>query len=158
MEKEVKQLNALIAPPNSALKEAKAEPKIAEQTEASAEANDGEEEAGLDATQGDFCFFPPETARASSSSSGASGATNKTTQEKQKASSSVRGKSDRAETRSHQPIARLGVDESGEWKFRLEPATQGSDQLFGSHLKPRSIVLCRQSEKRGELGLPFLSS
>lgn len=114
-----------------------------------------EEEGGLDATQGDFCFFPQREPPSTSSAPSAGGAAARG------AAGSSKSKpwtSDRAETRSHQPIARLGVDESGEWKFKLDPATQGTDQLFGSHLKPRSIVLCRQSEKRSELGLPFLSS
>lgn len=141
-----------------------------------------EEEGGLDATQGDFCFFPqretPSSASTSSAAMGAAAGAASTASKGTSPSSSSSGNSgaspsgsasgsssssrpwssDQAETRSHQPIARLGVDESGEWKFKLDPANQGTDQLFGSHLKPRSIVLCRQSEKRSDLGLPFLSS
>lgn len=121
-----------------------------------------EDEGGLDATQGEFCFFPQReaTSAPSTSSAPAGGAAGKGAASATGGGGSKSGRwtSDRAETRSHQPIARLGVDESGEWKFKLDPASQGTDQLFGSHLKPRSIVLCRQSEKRSELGLPFLSS
>ena len=132
-----------------------ADAKPAEKKAASA--MEDEEEGGLDATQGDFCFFPQREAATSSTSSATGGAAAKGAAG---GGSSKSGPwtSDRAETRSHQPIARLGVDESGEWKFKLDPASQGTDQLFGSHLKPRSIVLCRQSEKRSEHGLPFLSS
>lgn len=117
-----------------------------------------EEEGGLDATQGDFCFFPQREIPPTSSASSASPAGAAPKKGAAGNSKSKPWSSDRAETRSQQPIARLGVDESGEWKFKLDPASQGTDQLFGSHLRPRSIVLCRQSEKRSELGLPFLSS
>lgn len=117
-----------------------------------------EEEIGLDATQGDFCFFPQRQATPTSSASSAPSAGAAAKKGAAGNSKSKPWTSDRAETRSQQPIARLGVDESGECKFKLDPAGQGTDQLFGSHLRPRSIVLCRQSEKRSELGLPFLSS